>query len=131
MAGIVVALGAIPFADQIVRLAAAEYGWPLKLAQSVSALENLGKHFEIAAVVFQLWEGQMDPRQTVRFIRSAAPGAKPILVHRFTDSFSWPEMAAAGAYHAIRVPFALPEVRQSFGFVWAARGVTMARKAVA
>jgi len=131
MAGIIVVLGAIPFADQIVRVAAAEYGWPLKLAQSVSALENLGKHFDIAAVVFRLREWHMDPRQTIREIRVAAPRARPILVHRFTDPFSWPEMAVAGAYHAIRVPFALAEVRQSFGFVWAARGVTITRKAVA
>lgn len=41
------------------------------------------------------------------------PRALPILCHGFADHLDWPEVADAGAFHALPLPFSVPELRQS------------------
>lgn len=53
----------------------------------------------------------------LRSVKAAAPGALPILCHRFGEAVDWPQAANAGAFHSLLLPFDLREVRQSLGFV--------------
>lgn len=123
MPGTVIVLGTAPLEDRILPGVAREYGWSLKRVRDVRSLQNISEQYEIVAVLFQADESQMTPGDMIGAIRAAAPGARPILCHRFADSIPWPAMAAAGAFHSLLVPFAVPEVRQSFGFVWAGQGI--------
>ena len=123
MPATVIILGAAPLEVRILPGIAHEYGWSLKSAQHVTDLRNIREQCRIVAVLFQADESQMAPGDMIDAIRAAAPGARPIVCHRFSDSTPWPAMAAAGAFHSLRVPFAVPEVRQSFGFVWAGQGI--------
>lgn len=123
MPATVIVLGAAPLEVRILPGIAREYGWLLKRIQDVRDLQNIREQCRIVAVLFQADESQMAPGDMIDAIRAAAPGARPIICHRFADSTPWPAMAAAGAFHSLRVPFAVPEVRQSFGFVWAGQGI--------
>jgi hypothetical protein len=60
--------------------------------------------------------------EALRLVIDAAPDALPVLCHGFSDVLYLPDLADAGAFHAMRLPLHADEVRQSLGFVWAAQG---------
>ena len=123
MPATVIILGAATLEVRILPGIAREYGWLVKRVPDVSDLRNIREQCRIVAILFQADQSQLAPVDAMDAIRAAAPGAKLILCHRFADSTPWPAMAAAGAFHSLRVPFAAPEVRQSFGFVWAGQAI--------
>ena len=123
MSASVILLGAPPFEGRILPGIAGEFGWAFNRARHVEDLQMIGEQCSIVAVLFQADRLQAVSAGMIEAIRLAAPGARPIICQRFSDSTSWPAMAAAGAFHSLRVPFAVPEVRQSFGFVWAGMGI--------
>lgn len=55
--------------------------------------------------------------EALRSVLNAFPKAFPILCHGFADNIDWPEVADAGAFHTLTMPFSVAEVRQSLGFV--------------
>jgi DNA-binding NtrC family response regulator len=59
--------------------------------------------------------------EALRSVLNAFPKAFPILCHGFADNIDWPEVADAGAFHSLPMPFSVAEVRQSLGFVWGAK----------
>jgi len=54
-------------------------------------------------------------------VHHAAPDALPIVCCRFSEELQWLDLTETGIFHLLRYPFALEEVRQTFGFVQGAR----------
>jgi hypothetical protein len=66
--------------------------------------------------------------EIVRILRRTLPEGRLVVCHGFGDAFDWPELSAAGAFHALRLPLQEDELRQSLGFIWEAeKRLTMAR----
>ncbi|HXJ40343.1 MAG TPA: hypothetical protein VNH18_13770 [Bryobacteraceae bacterium] len=55
--------------------------------------------------------------ETVRRLSLILPGVRLIACLGFAEYVDWAELRAAGAFHALRVPFKVNEVRQSLGFI--------------
>jgi len=118
--GVVVFLGGCcagcPALDSIVE----QFGWSLEFAPT---FENLGERSgrqNIVAVFLDPGSLDLPPCEALQSAHEAAPRARQILCHRFSDTMSLPEMAEAGAFHALPLPLDPAEVRQCLGFVWAA-----------
>ena len=113
--------GSLPLEDL-----AGEFGWSLERVFSGDGLRRMAAGRNVVAVLFDpsslkiLWD------QALRLVLEAAPGSHPILCHRFSEAIPWDEVVEAGAFHSLRLPLDLREVRQSFGFVWAATSRTSA-----
>ena len=61
-------------------------------------------------------------------LRRTLPDIRVVVCHGFGDAFDWPELSAAGAFHALRLPLHEDELRQSLGFIWEAeKRLTVAR----
>jgi hypothetical protein len=99
----------------------AEFGWSFKTLDNLGCLREINAADNLVSVLFSPKDLNMPWEQALRIILSAAPGALPILCHRFAETIDWPEVAAAGAFHSLLLPFNLQEVRQSLGFVRSAR----------
>jgi len=99
---------------------AEEFGWSLERAFSGDGLSRLAAERIIPAVLFHPGGLRMSWQEALRLVREAAPVSHPILCHRFSEAIPWSELVQAGAFHSLRLPLDLREVRQSFGFVWAA-----------
>jgi hypothetical protein len=96
---------------------ACNFGW--RLAQ-VDTLVELAQ-FDPQALYLP-W------RVALGSVLEAAPLSFPIVCRGFADKTPWSEMSGAGAFHSVNLPIDADEVRQSFGFVWAA---SLERKRVA
>jgi DNA-binding NtrC family response regulator len=99
---------------------AAEFGWSLERVFSHEALSRLAAERIVPAVLFDPRSLRMAWHQAPAFVRQEAPNSHPILCYRFSELITWSELVNAGAFHSLRLPLDLREVRQSFGFVWAA-----------
>ncbi len=98
-----------------------EFGWSVEAAPSLDHLRQLGRTGSIVAVLFEANDFGLSVEQALRAARKAAPNARLIPCHRFSDVVDWPALADAGAFHALALPLNWDEVRQSLGFVWSAR----------
>lgn len=101
--------------------AAMEFAWSLEKARSFGRLHDLSANHKLVAVLFEPYTFGLSWNVALKSVLDAAPTALPIACHRFSDEIDWPEFAAAGAFHALSLPFHEGELRQSLGFVWAAR----------
>ena len=110
-----VSIGSLPLEDL-----AAEFGWSLEKVFSRDGLSRLAAERPVVAVLFDPSGLKMGWNQALRLVLEAAPGSHAILCHRFSEAIPWDEVVEAGAFHSLRLPLDLCEVRQSFGFVWAA-----------
>jgi hypothetical protein len=108
-------IGSLPLEDL-----AAEFGWSLERVFSRDGLSRLAAERSVAAVLFDPNGLKMGWNQALRLVLDVAPGSHAILCHRFSEAIPWDEVVEAGAFHSLRLPLDLCEVRQSFGFVWAA-----------
>jgi hypothetical protein len=114
----IVLLGNIPL-DPVAGLAE-KFGWTIEKADCFERLRKIASNHGAVAVLFEpkafglSWEIALD------CVRQAAPGALAIICRRFSDLIDWPLLAARGAFHMIFLPFEESELRQSFGFIWAA-----------
>ena len=101
---------------------AADFGWSVARVSSIHQLAEMKVDGNLVAVLFNpqglaptplglTWE------QALQAVREAAPGALPIVCHGFAEQVDWPQLAEAGAFHLLRMPLHLSEVRQSLGFV--------------
>lgn len=101
---------------------AAEFGWSVARVSSIPQLAEMKVGGNLVAVLFNpqglgLTKHGLTGEQALQVVREAAPGALPIVCHGFADTVDWPELAEAGAFHLLRMPLDLSEVRQSLGFV--------------
>lgn len=107
---------------------AAEFGWAVAQVLSIRQLAEMKTHGNLVAVLFNpqglgLTKLGLTWDQALQAVRETAPEALPIACHGFAERVDWPLLAEAGAFHSLRMPFNLSEVRQSLGFVRdAARG---------
>jgi hypothetical protein len=112
-------IGSLPIEDL-----AGEFGWSLERAFSREGLRKLASELIVPVVLFDPNGLKMEWREALHLVREAAPGSYPIFCHRFSEAIPWFELVEAGAFHSLRLPLDLREVRQSFGFVWAATSGT-------
>ena len=117
----VVVLGNLPADLAVLDRLVVEFGWSLKKAANLAALRRPRGHRDTVAVLFEASMWGLAWHEVLKMVIDAAPGACPILCHRLSAMLDWPELSAAGAFHALTIPFRENEVRQSLGFVWAAK----------
>ncbi len=123
----VVLLGNIPADNVRLYSLAASFGWSLEKAASFASLKELAGSRAVVAVLFEASMWKLSWEEALRLVIDAAPDALPVLCHGFADILHLPDLADAGAFHALRLPLHADEVRQSLGFVWAARGWSKGR----
>lgn len=124
----IVLLGNLPADTVPLDLLVEKFGWSLEKAATFNSLRDLAAGRDVVAVLFEASMWSLPWSEVLRLVLDAAPNALPILCHRFSDTLPWPELADAGAFHAMPLPLASGEVRQSLGFVWAARSRTDKRR---
>jgi hypothetical protein len=115
--GTVVLAGILPVEHVALDLLVAEFGWSLKEASSIAQVAELNSGRTVVTVLFSPHDLGLPWDQALRELLRAAPDALPILCHGFADAIDWPELADAGVFHSLLLPFDMGEVRQSLGFV--------------
>ncbi len=95
--------------------------------QEIDSLQNFpNPPDDVVAVLFSPSSLGLPWDEALRSVLKTFPRAFPILCHGFADHIDWPEVADAGAFHSIPVPFSEAELRQSLGFVWGAKQASKA-----
>jgi hypothetical protein len=94
-----------------------EFGWALETAAGLDGLRELSAGRNLVAVLFDAHGLGLSWKHALALVQEAASPALPIPCHRLSDRVNWPELAEAGAFHALALPFDRSEVRQSLGFV--------------
>ncbi len=117
----VVLVGNPVFETAALDLLVPEFGWRFEIAADLGQLRDLVASHGPIAILFDSNSLGLSCRQALSSVRSIAPQALMIPCHRFSDLVNWPELAEAGAFHALSVPLDPAEVRQSLSFVWSAR----------
>lgn len=117
--GTVILLGNLPpgALDRV----ASEFGWSVENVRSLDRVRDMSADRKFVAVLFEPYSLGLSWSLALRSVLDAAPTALPIACHRFSDVIDWPELADAGAFHALSSPFNERELRQSLGFIWARR----------
>ena len=101
-------------------LHAQAFGWSVHSAESLQDLRRISKIRNLIAIFFDDATLGLSWEEALKLVREIAPVALPIACHKFSEPFPWPDLAAAGAFHAVPLPFDPRELRQSLGFVWGA-----------
>jgi DNA-binding NtrC family response regulator len=111
---------------------AAEFGWTVQVAHDLrqtaelfaplSAVALFATHDAVGAGFSWL--------EILGLLRQTLPDIRLVVCHGFGDAFDWPELSAAGAFHALRLPLQEDELRQSLGFIWEAEKRLMIARAV-
>ncbi len=94
-----------------------EFGWSLEIVVGLDGLRELSGACNLIAVLFDAHGLGLSWKHALALVQEAASPALPIPCHRLSDRVNWPELAEAGAFHALALPFDRSEVRQSLGFV--------------
>jgi hypothetical protein len=97
------------------------FDWTPETTTSLEALAKIGARRDVVAVMVEPAAINLPWKQAVTAIRESIPYACIILCNRFSDDIDYAEASAAGAFLLLRLPLHLGELRQSLGFVWAAR----------
>jgi hypothetical protein len=100
---------------------AAEFGWSIETAPCLSSLRRVCSRRKVVAVLIGAEDLGISWQQALRSVQPAVPEALAIACRRFSDTTPWTELADAGAFHELRLPFDRREIRQVLGFVWAAQ----------
>jgi hypothetical protein len=119
--GTVVLAGSLAVEHLALDLLVAEFGWSLREASSLRRVAELNADYNVVAVLFSPRSLALPWDQALQGILDAAPRALPILCHGFADAIDWPQVAEAGGFHSLLLPFTRAEVRQSLVFVWDAK----------
>jgi hypothetical protein len=119
--GTVVLVGSLPIERLVLDCLASEFGWSFQKVDNLQNSPNLNPPDDAVAVLFNPTSLGLPWDEALRSVLNAFPKAFPILCHGFADNIDWPEVADAGAFHSLPMPFSVAEVRQSLGFVWGAR----------
>lgn len=119
--GTVVLLGDFPLDSAPLTGLIQEFGWTIEIAPGLNEIRGLDGVRRPVAILFDAQSLGLSWRDALRTIREIDSRALLIICHRFSDVVNWSELADAGAFHALAMPFDLGEVRQSLAFIWAAR----------
>lgn len=114
----IVLLGNIPYGA--VAGPALKFGWPVENADSFEHLRKISSDRTAVAVLFEPHAFGLPWELALASVRKASPGALAVICRRFSEVIDWPALAALGAFHMICLPVDESEMRQSFGFIWAA-----------
>lgn len=117
---VVVALGNLALDLVSIRPVAEDFGLRVEAVPDLKHLRSLAADTRVVAVLVDARALGMSWNDALDAVLSVTPRALPVVCHRFSEDIPWPELAEAGAFHALPVPFDPAEVRQSFGFVSAA-----------
>ena len=96
---------------------AAEFGWCVQRVNAFEQLDALNGRPKVVAVFFEPYSFDLPWRVALRSVMTAAPATLAIACHRFSDPLDWSDLARAGAFHALSLPFNERELRHSLGFV--------------
>lgn len=119
--GTVVLLGSLPIERLLLEALTSHFDFAFKKIGNLNEVATSSLDHEVAAVLFNPSSLGLPWDEALSSVLSAFPGAPAILCHGFADHIDWPKAADAGAFHSLPVPFSIAELRQSLGFVWAAR----------
>ena len=117
---VVVVLGNLAAGRAAIDPLAQGFGWSVEPAQDLKQLRTLATEQRVVAVLLDARALGMSWEHALDAVRCIVPRALTIVCHRFSEAIEWPELADAGAFHALPVPFDSAEVRQSLGYVAAA-----------
>jgi DNA-binding NtrC family response regulator len=121
-------LGQIDLAT--LNIAAADFGWIVHVAHDLRHIAELVAQLRTVAVLANrdVVGAGFAWLEIVGLLRRTLPDVRLVVCHGFGDVFDWPELSAAGAFHALRLPLQEDELRQSLGFIWEAeKRLTIAR----
>jgi hypothetical protein len=97
---------------------ARSFGWSVETARDLAQLRTLSWQRDVVAVLFDPGTLAPSASHALQLVRNAAPDALQIVCQRFSDSIPWPDLASAGAFHALRRPLSPSEFRLSLGFAF-------------
>ena len=97
---------------------ARSFGWSLETVRDLAQLRTVGWQRDVVAVLFDPGTLAASASHALQLVRNAAPDALQIVCQRFSDSIPWPDLASAGAFHALRRPLSPSEFRVSLGFAF-------------
>jgi DNA-binding NtrC family response regulator len=117
----IVVFGNLPIEPRALDFPAAEFDWSLSVAKNWIELQDLAARQDVVAVLFNATTLGLSWKEALLRIAAAAPEARPIVCHQFSDLIDWPKLVDAGAFHSLAVPLDSQEVRKSLGFIWASR----------
>jgi hypothetical protein len=119
-AGVVIVIGNLaterPWFGELART----FGWRYREVKSLDALRETSAE-KIVAVFFNAALLDMPWKDCLAWIHSVTPEALCILCRQFTESIDVRSLSSWGAFHEVPLPLEFSEVRQSLGFVAAAR----------
>lgn len=98
-----------------------DFGWSHELVANFDDLRSRRGSKSPAAVLVDADSLGSSWEEALRCVRETHPEALIVACYRFSDVVNWPDLAAAGAFHALAMPFDSGEVRQSLAYVWSAR----------
>jgi len=119
--GSVVLLGSLPAETPTLNRLVHEFGWSLDTAADFGQFRRLLTVRRPVSILLDANGLGLPCKVALDGVREIDSQALIIVCHRFSDSVDWHELAGAGAFHALALPFDSGEVRQSLAFVWAAR----------
>jgi DNA-binding NtrC family response regulator len=97
---------------------ARSFGWSLETVRDLAQLRTVSLQRDVVAVLFDPGTLSASASHALQLVRNAAPDALQIVCQRFSDSIPWPDLASAGAFHALRKPLSPSEFRVSLGFAF-------------
>jgi hypothetical protein len=109
-----VTLAAAPLDSGILNRVARYFGWDVLHVRSLASLEPIDSS-RIAAILFDREAAGHTWLDAASSLRRMKPGVRLVACHGFFEPVPWPELAAAGVFHALRVPLIESEVHQSLG----------------
>jgi DNA-binding NtrC family response regulator len=118
--GIVMFLGSCGGGRPALETVVEEFGWSLEIAATFEELGDRSARQNIVVMLLDPTSLGLSPSETLHSALEAAPRARRVLCHHFSDTLSMPEMAEEGAFQTLPLPLDHAEVRQCLGFVWAA-----------
>ena len=97
------------------------FDWTPETTASLEALAKIGARPDVVAVMVEPAAINLPWKQAVAAVQEKLPNACIILCNRFSDDIDYAEASAAGAFLLLHLPLQVGELRQSLGFVWAAK----------
>jgi len=94
------------------------FGWSIETVEDLAQLRSVSWRRDVVAVLFDPGTLAASAGHALQLVRNAAPDALQIVCQRFSDSIPWPDLAAEGAFHALRRPLSPAEFRVSLGFAF-------------
>jgi DNA-binding NtrC family response regulator len=113
-------VGSLPFEMASLNRLAQEMGWGTEVVSDFDELRVLSALRKPVAILLDAAGLGVAWEEALEEARKIDSEALLIACHRFSERVNWPELAEAGAFHALALPLDPGEVRQSLGFVWSA-----------